>query len=256
MTPTLRFTPYAWAKLIWFRDRGNTEIGGFGITTKDDPLFVYDIAIPKQEVSSAFVEFNDNAVSDHFEDMFDQGIQPANCGRIWIHTHPAGLARPSSKDEETFARVFGKCDWAVMFILPKQEGHYCRVNFNTPIEHSIEIPYKIEFGCTFGASDIENWEETYKECINKRVIQVKKEEKGEGKQESISEYFRRQREQDKNNYFNNEEDNWRQRFSENKKTIKKSLYEDEEIDSQFDDLYRFNAGSPTKGKKNGKKSKD
>jgi hypothetical protein len=28
----LRFSPTAWAKLLYFRDRGETEIGGFGVT--------------------------------------------------------------------------------------------------------------------------------------------------------------------------------------------------------------------------------
>jgi len=29
--PTLRFSPYAWAKLLYLRDRGDSEVGGFGI---------------------------------------------------------------------------------------------------------------------------------------------------------------------------------------------------------------------------------
>ena len=29
--PVLRFTPYAWGKLIYVRDLGPTEVGGFGI---------------------------------------------------------------------------------------------------------------------------------------------------------------------------------------------------------------------------------
>ena len=32
--PVLRFTPYAWAKLLWLRDAGPTEIGGFGIVIR------------------------------------------------------------------------------------------------------------------------------------------------------------------------------------------------------------------------------
>ena len=30
-SPTLRFSPYAWAKLLFLRDLGETEVGGFGI---------------------------------------------------------------------------------------------------------------------------------------------------------------------------------------------------------------------------------
>ena len=38
----LRFTPYAWAKLRFLRDVGETEVGGFGISRADDPLLVED----------------------------------------------------------------------------------------------------------------------------------------------------------------------------------------------------------------------
>jgi len=31
--PKLRFSPTAWAKLLFLRDRGPTEVGGFGITS-------------------------------------------------------------------------------------------------------------------------------------------------------------------------------------------------------------------------------
>src|SRR5262245_50863551 len=36
---TLRFSPTAWAKLLFLRDLGDSEIGGFGITPSDDLLY-------------------------------------------------------------------------------------------------------------------------------------------------------------------------------------------------------------------------
>src|SRR5947209_14095353 len=39
--------------------------------------------------------------------------------RLFMHTHPGNSPQPSATDEETFARVFGRCDWAVMFILAR-----------------------------------------------------------------------------------------------------------------------------------------
>jgi hypothetical protein len=43
--PPLRLTPTAWAKLVYLRDAGPTEIGGFGITPSDDLLLVEDIQL-------------------------------------------------------------------------------------------------------------------------------------------------------------------------------------------------------------------
>ena len=40
VTPSLRFTPTAWAKLLFLRDYGDTEVGGFGIAASDDLLLV------------------------------------------------------------------------------------------------------------------------------------------------------------------------------------------------------------------------
>lgn len=39
-SPILRFSPYAWAKLLFLRDRGPTEVGGFGIASPEDLLLV------------------------------------------------------------------------------------------------------------------------------------------------------------------------------------------------------------------------
>ena len=44
---------------------------------------------------------------------------------------PDDCPSPSSVDEETFARVFGGCDWAVMFILARGGATYARLRFNT-----------------------------------------------------------------------------------------------------------------------------
>ena len=117
--PKLRFSPTAWAKLLSLRDLGPTEVGGFGITDAGDLLHVRDIAIVPQRCNEVFVAFDDTAVAEFFDDQIDEGRQPEQFARIWIHTHPGNSAQPSSVDVETFDRVFGRCDWAVMFILAR-----------------------------------------------------------------------------------------------------------------------------------------
>ena len=112
--PVLRFSPTAWAKLTYFRDYGETEISGFGITDPDDLLYVRDFQTIKQEATVASISLDDEAVSAFFEDQVDLGRKPEQFFRLWCHTHPGDSPDPSSTDEETFNRVFGKCDWAVM----------------------------------------------------------------------------------------------------------------------------------------------
>ena len=79
--PVLRFNPYAWAKLLFFRDRGMTEIGGFGITADDDPLYVENFHTIRQKATSVSVAFDDTAVADFVEDQVDAGRQPLYCYR-------------------------------------------------------------------------------------------------------------------------------------------------------------------------------
>ena len=106
-TPVLRFCPTAWAKLLFFRDRGQTEIGGFGLASADDLLRVEDFVTVKQQDTVASVSFDDEAVADLFETQVDAGCRPEQFARIWLHTHPGGSPEPSATDEETFrARRF------------------------------------------------------------------------------------------------------------------------------------------------------
>ncbi len=129
--PTLLFSPYAWAKLVYLRDLGPTEIGGFGISHPLNPLLVIDVCLIQQLATPVTVTFDDTAVADFFDAQVDRGFAPQQFARIWIHTHPGISPQPSRTDEETFARVFAECDWSVMFILTRSGDHYARLRFNT-----------------------------------------------------------------------------------------------------------------------------
>ena len=80
--PSLRFSPYAWGKLLYLRDRGDTEIGGFGLAAADDPLFIHDILTVKQHTTVTTVAFDDGAVADLFDEFVDQGLRPEQFGRV------------------------------------------------------------------------------------------------------------------------------------------------------------------------------
>jgi len=158
----LKFSPYAWAKLLFFRDRGDTEIGGFGITPADDPLYVEDFITVKQSVTVAGVTFEDGAVGEFLDDQVDAGRQPAQVLRIWCHTHPGSSPEPSCVDEETFFRVFGSCDHAVMFILARGGRSYARLRFNVGPGGDVRIPVAVDYSQPFDASDFDAWGAEYK----------------------------------------------------------------------------------------------
>ncbi len=160
-SPCLRFTPTAWAKLLFLRDCGNTEVGGFGVTPIKDLLLVEDIQMVRQRTSRAHVEFHDESVADHFDRNVDAGRRPEQFARIWIHTHPGDCPEPSLTDEETFNRVFGRSDWAVMFILARGGDFYARLRFNVGPGGETLIPVTIDYSCAFSGSDVGQWEREY-----------------------------------------------------------------------------------------------
>ena len=98
---TLRFSPTAWAKLMYFRDKSDNEVGGFGISDPDDLLFVREFVTVKQEVTCVSVKFDDQAVADFFDTQVDLGRKPEQFARVWLHSHPGDSPEPSVIDEDS-----------------------------------------------------------------------------------------------------------------------------------------------------------
>ena len=163
--PVLRFSPTAWAKLLFFRDRGETEISGFGITGPDDLLYVTEFTTIKQQASAVSISLDDEAVADLFETQVDAGRKPEDFFRIWCHSHPGDSPQPSSTDEKTFQRVFGRCSWAVMFILAGNSDTFARLHFNAGPGGQMLVPVVIDYEHPFGPCDRDAWEAEYKANI-------------------------------------------------------------------------------------------
>jgi hypothetical protein len=163
----LRFSPTAWAKLLYFRDRSHNEIGGFGITDPEDLLFVEEFITVEQEVTGVSVKFDDHAVGEFFDAQVDLGRKPEQFARIWCHSHPDISPEPSATDEETFERVFGTCQWAVMFILAQDNTIYARLSFHVGPGGQVLVPTEVDYCEPFGPSDHKTWEAEY--CAHVRA---------------------------------------------------------------------------------------
>jgi hypothetical protein len=164
-SPRLQFSPTAWAKLIFLRDAGPTEIGAFAISAADDPLRVERIELVEQDCSPTSVSFQDEAVADFIDEELDHGLELAQCLRIWVHTHPGNCPFPSFTDEETFSRVFGCCDWAVMAILARGGRTYARIRFNSGPGGQMCLPIDIDYSREFMSSDHGEWLQQYTDCV-------------------------------------------------------------------------------------------
>jgi hypothetical protein len=141
----VRIAPLAWLKLRMFLHADEVEVGGFGVSSAADLLYIEDFIAPKQFVTAVTVELDDDAVADHFDRCADAGISPARAGRCWIHTHPAMSPQPSMTDEQTFERVFGACDWAAMIIVARGAATYCRLRFNIGPGGEVLLPLDVDW---------------------------------------------------------------------------------------------------------------
>ncbi|MGD0897170.1 MAG: hypothetical protein ABR915_04995 [Thermoguttaceae bacterium] len=159
--PVLRFSPTAWAKLLFLRDLGDTEVGGFGIAAADDLLYVTDVQLVRQICTTASVAFDDQSVADFFDRQVDAGIALSSCARIWLHTHPGNSAEPSLTDEETFWRTFRRTEWALMFILAHGGRISARLRFHVGPGGEVEIPVRVDYTRPFAGSQHEVWQQEY-----------------------------------------------------------------------------------------------
>jgi hypothetical protein len=166
LPPMLRFSPTAWAKLLYLRDLGPTEVGGFGISAVDDLLHIEDVRLVRQRCTPVTVAFEDVAVAAFFDEQVDRGLRPEQFGRIWIHTHPGDSAEPSWVDEATFERVFGRSDWAVMFILARGGATYARLRFNIGPGSATELAVQVDYSRPFVASAEQIWEEEHRTNVS------------------------------------------------------------------------------------------
>jgi len=98
-----------------------------------------------------------------------------NRSRLKIHGIVSNPNLSSQTDEETFDRVFGRSDWAVMFILARTGQTYARLKFNVGPTAEFEIPVKRDYSQTFAGCDPELWEDEYLDHVhpqyNSRLLQ-------------------------------------------------------------------------------------
>ncbi|MFL5329989.1 MAG: hypothetical protein ACJ8C4_13875 [Gemmataceae bacterium] len=132
-------------KLQYFCHRGDTEIGGFGISAARRPLYIEEFVTIPQVTSLISVSFDDEAVADYFDTCVDQGLTPERFARIWLHTHPGASVTPSGTDEDTFERVFGSCDWSVMAIFGRTGRTYARLAMHSGPRIDVELPTRVDW---------------------------------------------------------------------------------------------------------------
>lgn len=161
----LRFTPYAYGKLIWMRDRGPTEVAGYCTTGTDDPLLVTDLRLIKQKCNPIYFELDPDDTVEDVERTLDMGLSPWATHNLLFHSHPGNSPHPSGNDEENFKKAFAHPNWAIMLIIARDGSTYCRLKINTAPGVEKLLKVMVDWSVPFEASNTKAWEEEYKDKV-------------------------------------------------------------------------------------------
>jgi proteasome lid subunit RPN8/RPN11 len=171
----LVFSPRAWLKLQYLCHAGPTEVAGFGLSHPEDPLYLEDVLIVRQRCTVATVAMDDAAVADLFDRMIDAGIPRARFARVWLHTHPGASVTPSSTDEATFDRVFGRCDWAVMAILGRTGRTSARLRFGAGPGGALALPTLVDWSrwpedAVDLVREVDGWQQEFETLVEEEIL--------------------------------------------------------------------------------------
>ncbi len=177
MTPKLRFSPIAWQKIIIGMEYSKNEIGFWGITDKNDGLWVCDVYVPEQEVSSATTDFKDGACLKYLTTYAKQGYAPYQLGRVWIHTHPGNSTEPSGKDRHTFKTLIGQSAIGCMVIFGQNHTAQAWLLLTNPEQlqgqFELKIPVEIDWHCSYAGFNYESYIKTLEDAIEeKKFVQL------------------------------------------------------------------------------------
>ncbi len=163
--PIIYLTPYAFAKLQFWRDAGDTEITCFAVDVArtDGSILIVDYIMPGHDATVVSVDIEADDLADLMEEAAAAGIDAARLTRLWQHTHPGDSASPSSVDEAQ-CREFAGGDWHAMLILAKGGEWYARIDVAGPVPHSTLCDVRIDWQADSPAVDDftrKEWQATY-----------------------------------------------------------------------------------------------
>lgn len=116
----IHFTNEAFLKLKYFVGLATGEVSGFGRTeVTGESIFVKDIIVLEQQVSSGSTIIEENAVNDFLHDLIERDEDPAEWN-IWWHSHGNMSAFWSLTDDATIEEM--NMPWVLSIVASKGSG--------------------------------------------------------------------------------------------------------------------------------------
>jgi len=147
------------AKLEYLRVwSDNHEFTCFGITQGADVLSVLDLRLPTQEVSGGSADIDGDALGEYMERCAADGIEPINCARVWVHSHPfSDNPGPSTIDDHALDSELADSDWIAMIIVGKTGEGNAWLSLQRPFRLRVSIPVLVDWALPFDGFNLQAW---------------------------------------------------------------------------------------------------
>lgn len=142
------------------------EVGFFGLVKEHEKnLFeVYEILLPKQDISAATCELTPEGVGELVEHLLTTRPDAYNDMRAWFHSHHTMGVGPSDQDDTQFNELAENCDDYFLRGICNKKGRL-KIDLNLiALGFSvIDVPWTM---MTVGEDKKEKWEKEFKEKVS------------------------------------------------------------------------------------------
>ncbi len=162
-SPILRFSPTAWAKLLFLRDCGDTEVGGLGIASVADLLYVEDVALVRQVSPACLWPFSMKRWP-----TFSTGRWTPGQVQQFAHlaAYPSRQLLPAQPDRrrDFYEGFWQKPVGSDVYPGPRRRS-YARLQFNVGPGGGLTIPVAVDYSRSFAGSNHAAWEKEFLENV-------------------------------------------------------------------------------------------
>jgi hypothetical protein len=149
--PRLRLDPLAWLKLQFFATTWDCAVGGFGLSTGEDPFHVERFTTVPQHATRDAVHFVDagagaGAVARARRRPRRRRPRPRfRPSRVLILTHAGTDPAPTEADEALFAATFGHLDWSALLVVARDGDTFARLSLTSGPIRTVPLTIEIDW---------------------------------------------------------------------------------------------------------------
>ncbi|WP_417745844.1 hypothetical protein [Rosistilla oblonga] len=163
--PCLTFTPYCMAKLLFFRDAGETCVGAFGVAATGDPMRLVDVALPCQVCTPSAIELTDEELSTLEEQAQRASSSSSSSYHHWIELKPRAETPVRETAGALTDQLNAAFNWRTHSVLARGDETKAKLVASVGPRCEQELKVAIDFARPFSGSLHEAWLREYESMV-------------------------------------------------------------------------------------------